>query len=164
LKTTSHAVLVLNGAAELLLCHATGGRHWDVPKGAAIEGESSAQAAARETREECGLLIDPDKLLALGRFDYRPDKDLSLHAVLVERFDARRCVCSSLFRDRDGRLRPEMDAFGWFAFADVPRRCAKRMAEVLTSALPLAGVLERVAARGVVAVSPASFGAAAPPS
>jgi putative (di)nucleoside polyphosphate hydrolase len=152
-KTTSHGVLILSPAGELLLCHSTGNRHWDVPKGAAAEDESGAEAAVRETHEECGLRIEPEQLLDLGRFVYRPDKDLALHAVLVERFDTRRCVCTSLFRDRDGLLRPEMDAFQWTAFVDVPRRCAKRMAKVLTSTLSLPDVMDRVAARGAFAVS-----------
>jgi putative (di)nucleoside polyphosphate hydrolase len=151
-KTTSHGILILSAAGELLLCHSTGNRHWDVPKGAAVDGESSAEAAARETHEECGLLIDPDRLLALGPFAYRPEKELVLHAVLVERFDSRRCVCTSLFRDRDGRLRPEMDAFRWTPFADVPQRCAKRMTEVLTVATSLPEVLARVTANGSVPV------------
>lgn len=153
MKTTSHGVLILCAAGELLLCHSTGNRHWDVPKGAADAGESGAETAARETQEECGVVIAPDRLLDLGSFPYRPDKDLALHAVLVERFDSQRCVCTSLFRARDGRMRPEMDAFQWAAFADVPRLCAKRMAEVLTSALSLPDVLARVAAQGAVPLS-----------
>lgn len=148
MSAISHGILVLNAAAELLLCHATGSRYWDIPKGAAAEGEGSAQAALRETREECGLLLDSDDLTDLGRFTYRPQKELSLHAVLVERFDARRCICSSFFHDRRGRLLPEMDGFRWTAFVDVPQRCAKSMATVLTQGLSLAELLARLDAVG----------------
>jgi putative (di)nucleoside polyphosphate hydrolase len=148
MRTISHGIFVLNPAAELLLCHATGNRHWDIPKGAAIEGESSAQAAVRETREECGLCLDPGVLTDLGRFAYRPEKELALHAVLTERFDARQCVCSSLFRDHQGRLRPEMDGFRWTAFVDVPRRCAKSMAAMLARALSLTELLASLVAAG----------------
>jgi 8-oxo-dGTP pyrophosphatase MutT (NUDIX family) len=153
-RTISHGILVLNAAAELLLCHATGNRHWDIPKGAAVEGESSAQAALREAREECGLCLDLGVLTELGRFAYRPEKELSLHAVLSERFDTRQCVCSTFFRDRQGRLRPEMDAFRWTAFAEVPQRCAKSMAAVLTRALSLEELLARLVAAGP-AIAPA---------
>jgi 8-oxo-dGTP pyrophosphatase MutT (NUDIX family) len=156
--------LILSAAGELLLCHSTGTRYWDVPKGAAADGESSAEAAVRETHEECGVLIEPNRLLDLGLFAYRPDKDLALHGVLVERFDSRRCVCTSLFHGRDGRWRPEMDAFGWTHFADVPRRCAKRMTEVLTATLSLPDVLARVSARGAVSVLLGSPVIAAVPS
>jgi putative (di)nucleoside polyphosphate hydrolase len=140
-KTTSHGVLVLDAAAELLLCHATGTRHWDIPKGMAEPGESALETALREAHEECGLALNPGDVRELGRFAYRPDKDLFLHAVLIERIDAAQCVCSSFFGDRWGRLRPEMDDFRWTPFADVPERCAKNMAALLTRRLSLPDVL-----------------------
>jgi 8-oxo-dGTP pyrophosphatase MutT (NUDIX family) len=143
-KSTSHGTLLFDGDAELLLCHATGGRHWDIPKGMADPGESSAQAALREAREECGLDLDPHALCDLGQFTYRPDKDLRLHAVLIERVDPAQCVCSTFFIDRWGRRRPEMDAFRWVRFGDVPAHCAKSMAIVLTTKLSLGDVLERL--------------------
>jgi 8-oxo-dGTP pyrophosphatase MutT (NUDIX family) len=143
-KSVSHGTLVMNADAELLLCHATGGRHWDIPKGMADAGESSAEAAWREAREECGLQLDRSALRELGRFSYRPDKDLSLHAALIERVDPSDCVCSSFFTDRWGRLRPEMDAFRWAGFEAVPELCAKNMTWVLTKELSLAAVLARL--------------------
>ena len=144
MKTTSHGVLLVDADAELLLCHATGARHWDIPKGMADPGETSAQAALREAREECGLDLDPRTLVDLGRFTYRPDKDLWLHAALIERVDPSRCVCSTFFTDRWGRSRPEMDAFRWVPFEDVPAHCARNMTVVLTTRLSLASVLERL--------------------
>jgi 8-oxo-dGTP pyrophosphatase MutT (NUDIX family) len=151
-KTTSHGVLVLDADAELLLCHATGGRHWDIPKGMAMAGETSAQAALREAREECGLRLDPLRFHDLGRFTYRPDKDLWLHALLVERVDPSQCVCSTFFTDRWGRLRPEMDAFRWARFDEVPVLCARNMALVLTRKLSLLDVIARL--RGDAAINP----------
>ena len=144
MKTTSHGTLLIDADGELLLCHATGGRHWDIPKGMADPGETSAQAALREAREECGLDVDPHALRDLGRFAYRPDKDLWLHAALVERVDPSLCVCSTFFTDRWGRRRPEMDAFRWVPFDDVPAHCARNMTLVLTTKLSLPGVLERL--------------------
>lgn len=152
MKTTSHGVLVLDADAELLLCHATGGRHWDIPKGMAMAGETSAQAALREAREECGLRLDPLRFHDLGRFTYRPDKDLWLHALLIERVDPSQCVCSTFFTDRWGRLRPEMDAFRWARFDEVPVLCARNMALVLTRKLSLPDVLARL--RGDAAINP----------
>src|SRR3982751_6734490 len=108
MKTTSHGTVLIDADGELLLCHATGGKHWDIPKGAAGPGETSAQAALREAREECGLDLDPAALVDLGGFSYRPDKDLRLHAALIERVDPAQCVCSTFFTDRWGRVRPEM--------------------------------------------------------
>lgn len=152
MKTTSHGVLVLDADAELLLCHATGGRHWDIPKGMAMAGETSAQAALREAREECGLRLDPLRFHDLGRFTYRPDKDLWLHALLIERVDPSQCVCSTFFTDRWGRLRPEMDAFRWARFDEVPVLCARNMALVLTRKLSLPDVLAWL--RGDAAINP----------
>lgn len=147
MKTTSHGVLVVNAAGELLLCHATGTRHWDIPKGLAEPGETASDAAVREAREECGLEFDPGALLALGLFAYRPDKDLLLHAALIERIDPNTCRCSSTFVDRFGRLRPEMDAFRWTPFGEVATHCAKNMARVLTARLSLREVLDRLLER-----------------
>jgi 8-oxo-dGTP pyrophosphatase MutT (NUDIX family) len=143
-KTVSHGILILNPAAELLLCHATGGSYWDIPKGGAAPGESSVEAALRETREECGLSLEADALVDLGRFAYRPNKDLALHAVLSARVDTSLCRCTSFFQDRWGRMRPEMDGFEWTAFAAVGERCAKSMAAVLTRALSLEELLARL--------------------
>ncbi|MGZ5154849.1 MAG: NUDIX domain-containing protein [Caldimonas sp.] len=153
MKTTSHGLLLLSASAELLLCHATGRRYWDIPKGAAGEGEAGAAAALRETREECGLAIDPGALVELGRFAYLAQKDLALHAVLIERIDPRRCRCSSFFCDPRGRRLPEMDAFAWIPFADVPQRCAKGMTKVLTRDLSLAALLAGMARAGPPSVA-----------
>ena len=107
----------------------------------ANEGEEGADAARREAREECGLELAAASLLPLGRFAYRPQKDLALHAALIDRIDVSRCVCSTFFTDRWGRARPEMDAFRWVAFDEVPALCAKSMVEVLTRKVSLPEVL-----------------------
>lgn len=141
---TTCGVLVLDGEGELLLGHATGGAHWDIPKGINEPGETPRQTAVRETLEECGVCLDPEALLDLGRFSYRPHKDLHLYAILVERLDLSLCTCTSLFRDARGRLRPEIDAYEWTAFGRVPMRCAASMAAVLGGPVSLPSVLARL--------------------
>lgn len=141
MKSTSCGILVLNRHSELLLCHATGTFVWDIPKGGADAGESTLQTAVRETAEETGLHFEPAELLDLGHFGYRPVKDLHLYAALRERSDIQGCHCRSHFTDLWGRSRPEMDAFEWTAFARVHRRCARRMAALLTKELSLTRVL-----------------------
>ncbi len=133
----SCGVLLLSPQRELLLCHATGSAHWDIPKGLGEGGETPRETAMREMLEETGLRVDPDCLRDLGRFAYRTDKDLHLFAAWSERVDLRACVCASQFRDRRGHLVPEVDAFEWTSFERVPRRCAKSMTTVLTSKLSL---------------------------
>jgi 8-oxo-dGTP pyrophosphatase MutT (NUDIX family) len=146
-KSLSSGILVLNPHGELLLCHATGTYVWDIPKGGADPGESTLATAIRETAEETGLRFAPEELLDLGHFGYRPSKDLHLYAALRERFDPRQCHCSSHFTDLWGRRRPEMDAYEWIAFERVPRRCARRMAEVLTQRLSLPKLLQQLQQR-----------------
>jgi 8-oxo-dGTP pyrophosphatase MutT (NUDIX family) len=143
-KSLSSGILVLNVHHELLLCHATGTFVWDIPKGGADAGESTLATAIRETAEETGLRFEPGELLDLGHFSYRPSKDLYLYAALYERIDVRQCHCSSHFTDVWGRRRPEMDAFEWTAFDRVQRRCARRMAELLTQRLSLPKVLQQL--------------------
>jgi 8-oxo-dGTP pyrophosphatase MutT (NUDIX family) len=146
-KALSCGILVLNPRSELLLCRATGTYVWDIPKGGGEPGESPLQTAIRETAEECGLRFDAHQLLELGRFAYRPSKDLHLYATRVDGVDAADCHCSSHFTDIWGRRRPEMDAFEWTAFERVPRRCARRMAALLTQTLSLPQLLQQVSRR-----------------
>jgi 8-oxo-dGTP pyrophosphatase MutT (NUDIX family) len=143
-KALSCGILVLNPRSELLLCRATGTFVWDIPKGGGAHGETPLQTAIRETAEECGLRFAPGELLELGRFAYRPAKDLHLFAALVDGIDARDCRCSSHFTDLWGRHRPEMDAFEWTPFARVPRRCTRRMAALLTHTLSLPQLLRQL--------------------
>ena len=158
-KALSCGILVLDPTGRLLLCRATGSFRWDIPKGGGEAGETPLQTALRETAEECGLQFAPHELLDLGRFAYRPAKDLYLYAALVDDVDAAECRCRSDFTDPWGRRRPEMDAFEWTAFERVPRRCARRMAALLTQTLSLAHLLQQLQQRGVVA-RPARLGPA----
>ncbi len=140
----SCGILVLDDRDELLLCHATGTSRWDIPKGRREPGESEIEAAIRETAEESGLRFTPQVLLDLGRFRYRPGKDLHLFATRSEHVDPARCSCSTQFRDARGRLVPEMDGYAWVAFDEVPRRCAKNMTTLLTRTLSLHEVSARL--------------------
>lgn len=143
----SCGILVVDDVDELLLCHATGTSRWDIPKGRREPGESELEAAIRETFEETGLRFAPDELLELGRFRYRPGKDLHLFATRSDRFDAARCSCSTHFRDARGRLVPEMDGYARVPFDDVPQRCAKNMTLLLTKTMSLREVSQRLRGR-----------------
>ena len=144
MKALSCGILVLNSKQQLLLCRATGTFRWDIPKGGGEPGETPQQTALRETAEECGLQFDAAELLELGRFAYRPAKDLHLFAALADGIVASDCHCSSHFTDLWGRRRPEMDAFEWTAFARVARRCAPRMSTLLMQTLSLPRLLQQL--------------------
>lgn len=161
MKHLSCGILVLNPQRELLLCHATGTFVWDIPKGGGEPGEAPLQTAIRETAEETGLRFAPDELLELGRFEYRPAKDLHLFAVLVDRVDLDGLRCHSHFVDVWGRRRPEMDAFRWTAFERVPRRCTPRMGRLLTQTLSLPQLLQQLTERADAQPTPGAAGDAA---
>ena len=146
MKTLSCGIVLLNPAAELLLCHVTGAWHWDIPKGSAEPGETPLHAALRETREECGLDFTGQPLHDLGRMRYMARKDLHLFAALVQRINPATLHCDSHYTDSWGRSRPEMDGFEWTPFDRVQRRCARHMGELLGQTLSLPGLLARLQA------------------
>jgi 8-oxo-dGTP pyrophosphatase MutT (NUDIX family) len=131
-RRLSCGIVILSSTNELLLCHVTGQRHWDLPKGGIHAGETPRQAALRETTEETGLALAEETLIDLGCFAYTAKKDLHLFATMMERIDPRRLCCESTFVERgSNRTLPEMDAFGWFAFDRVGELCTPRMATLL---------------------------------
>ena len=152
-KRISCGVVVVNGDAELLLCHVTGQNHWDLPKGGLDDGETPLQAALRETREETGLALDATGLLDLGRMPYRARKDLHLFATRLPRIDPATLICESRFSDAaTGARLPEMDGFGWFPFSEIPQLCSPKLVAVLTQRLDLPDLLARLLESPVLAV------------
>jgi 8-oxo-dGTP pyrophosphatase MutT (NUDIX family) len=146
-RSLSCGIVVLLETHELLLCHVTGQRQWDLPKGGIQAGETEREAALRETREETGLMLASDVLFDLGRHAYTAKKDLHLFACVSARVDARELRCTSCFVDRlSGRARPEMDGFGWFGFDRIGALCTPKLAHVLTAALELGDIVEQLAA------------------
>ncbi|CAM2167119.1 NUDIX hydrolase [Burkholderia latens] len=146
-RTVSCGVVMLDGAGRVFLAHATDTTHWDIPKGQGEPGETPAEAALRELREETGIELDAARLIDLGRFAYRHDKDLHLFAVQVadDEIDLARCTCTSLFPSRrDGSLIPEMDAYRWTAPADVDAYASRSLARLFRTKLPLADLHRRL--------------------
>ncbi len=146
--TLSCGILLFNEHRELFLAHATGGRHWDIPKGMADPGESAVTAALRETFEETGLVFTGDELLDLGVHAYRADKQLHLFAVYrpsaAVAIDA--CRCTSMFEQaHTGKLLPEADAFRWTTLGEIPQYCAKNLTRLLTTGLDLSHIVTQVA-------------------
>jgi 8-oxo-dGTP pyrophosphatase MutT (NUDIX family) len=126
-------VIVTDGQ-RILLGHATRSPRWDIPKGVAEVGEGFASAAARELREETGLVAAADELVALGVHPYLRSKDLALFAWLPERLpDPHSLVCTSEFALPNGTLLPEFDRFGLFSWDEALSRVGKNMARVLAS-------------------------------
>jgi 8-oxo-dGTP pyrophosphatase MutT (NUDIX family) len=149
----SCGVLLFNEHDQLLLAHATGSRHWDVPKGLADPGEAPLAAALRETCEETGIVLDASGWLDLGRHAYRPGKDLHLFARRVSTLEVvvADCVCTSMFvHARSGKSLPEADSFAWFGIEQLVERCARSMSTLL--------VTEGLAARALAGLGPPPAG------
>ena len=112
------------------------------------------QAALRETREECGLDLDPEMLVDLGRLAYRARKDLHLFGARLPRIDTRTLHCESRFTDgASGRRLPEMDDFGWFRFEQLPQLCTRKLAAVLCEQLDLPALVRQLRARAEMALA-----------
>lgn len=144
-RRLSCGIVVLLESREVLLCHVTGQRHWDLPKGGIHDGETPIEAALRETHEETGLCLGAEALLDIGRHVYTAKKNLHLFACLSQRIDPRELHCASCFVERiSGRSRPEMDGFGWFAFDRIEALCTPKLAALLTRQLDLEATLEQL--------------------
>jgi 8-oxo-dGTP pyrophosphatase MutT (NUDIX family) len=148
-RMVSCGVVILDAAGRVLLAHATDTAHWDIPKGQGERGETPRDAALRELVEETGIVLAPERLVELGRFAYRPEKELHLFAVRVAdgEIDVARCTCTSMFPSRrDGTLIPEMDAFRWTAPDEIDAYASRSLAKLFRTRLRLPDLHQRLPA------------------
>lgn len=146
-KIVSCGIVLLDPEGRVLLAHATGTNHWDIPKGQGDPGETEVQSARREMVEETGFDVAASRLVDLGRYAYRRDKDLHLFAAraLADEFDLSRCVCVSLFpRREDGVMIPEMDAWRWTAPGEVEYYASRSLTRLFETSLSLAELHRRL--------------------
>jgi 8-oxo-dGTP pyrophosphatase MutT (NUDIX family) len=130
---TSCGVIVTDGE-RILLGHATRSPRWDIPKGVAEAGENFAAAAARELREETGLVVSPDQLVELGVHVYLRGKDLALFAWQPPQLpDPQSLACTSLFALPNGTMLPEFDRFDLVPWDEALSHVGKNLARILTS-------------------------------
>ena len=67
----SVGALLFDERGRLLIVNPTYKRNWTIPGGQMEAGETPWQACRRETLEECGLVVERGRLVAV---DYRPAK------------------------------------------------------------------------------------------
>jgi len=107
---TTCGVIVTDGV-QMLICHPTHGRTWDLPKGRKDPGEHNVDAAVRELLEETGIEADAAQLFYLGEYDYKRNKQLVLYRLTVDEMpDPALLICTSTF-EMHGKQFPEMDQF-----------------------------------------------------
>lgn len=122
---------------KILLAHATGQKHWDIPKGQPEEGEDFIDAAIRECKEEIGFIVeDKNYLEALGIMDYNSQKKLALFLYMGPDFPKiESCVCSSFFTDRWNREALEVDAFQYIPLDKIEEYATKNLSKTLKTAI-----------------------------
>lgn len=107
---TTCGVIVTDGV-QMLICHPTHGRTWDLPKGRKDPNELDIDTAVRELREETGIEADANQLVYLGEYDYKKNKQLILFRLMVKEMpDPALLICTSMF-EMHGKQFPEMDVF-----------------------------------------------------
>lgn len=132
MKTLSCGVIVLNEFDQILIGHATGQTHWDLPKGTIEDNELPIECALRETYEEFNLSIPKESLIDLGEKHYNASKNLHLYLWNVKKADIylEQCDCKSLF-NYNGYMIPEIDNYKWIDISEIETHMAKSMVKVL---------------------------------
>lgn len=138
-RLLSCGVLVTDGVG-LLLGHATRTPRWDIPKGMPDPGEPHADAAARELREETGLVAGASELVPLGTHPYLRTKDLVLFAWRPPAMpDPAELRCTSMVHQPGQAPFPEMDRFAVLRWDEALERVTATMARVLAAVRGTAG-------------------------
>ena len=101
-------VLFFDDAGRILLVQPTYKDHWDIPGGYVETGETPAQAAAREVREELDIETPVGPLLVA---DWAPHPDEGDKLLLI--FDG-----GTLTADQLDRIRLQADELASYAFHD----------------------------------------------
>lgn len=146
--TLSCGVIMLNEDGEILLAHATGSTHWDIPKGHADEGESPHETALRETKEETGIDLKGLPMVDLGRYYYRPEKALHLFAMRMPKQNVNldSCVCTTNFIEpHTGKSIPETDGFDWVSPSRIQDFCSKSLYRLFATKVSLFTLHEQLA-------------------
>jgi len=115
---------------KYLICHPFGHKwgkgNWSLPKGHIARGENALQAAARETKEECGIDINQVKgeISEIGTFTY-PSGKKKITVFLLDSEDDilnQKTPCSSLISKGPFSGKPEIDLSAWVSKADALKK------------------------------------------
>lgn len=127
------AGVIVTDLKSILLCHVTGARHWDIPKGRVDPGELEIDAAVRELYEETSIVINSSQLNFIGQFRYKKNKNLSLWLHKVDTMpDPSTLSCISTFSTTDGTVKTEMDGFAIPEWNSINKMVIPDMMQVLS--------------------------------
>lgn len=148
----SAGTIIINDKYEILMGHVTNSSPeiWDLPKGMVEDNEAPIDAAIRECQEEFGFILEKNKLAEIGNCPYNNQKKIWLFITSVKKedVDISSLKCNSMFNDtRSGEEFPEVNAYKWMKFSDIPYDCAKSMNKLLHS---LHGTIHTFGKYGVV--------------
>lgn len=125
----------MTDGTNILLGHATGQKHWDIPKGMIDRGESAAEAALRELEEEAGLYAELSELEEVGVVAYSKRKDLHLFFLRMAPMpDIADLHCTSYF-GRGRYKRPEIDRYVVVPYSEIWNYCVPSMSHALRGVL-----------------------------
>lgn len=127
MKTTS-GIAIFNDD-KILLCHSTGNKHWDIPKGIMEGIETPIETAIRECEEEISYIFVKSELQDLGEFKYSSAKNLHLFKTFKD-LDINKLHCTSYFK-RYGREFPEVDDYKYFSKTEALEKSSKVLRKIL---------------------------------
>ncbi|MBM7692176.1 8-oxo-dGTP pyrophosphatase MutT (NUDIX family) [Peribacillus deserti] len=127
------AALFLTDGEKFLVCHATGGKHYDLPKGLIDEGEEAIIACIRETKEETGLVLTEGDLVDLGIFPYTSKKNLHIFLCIKEPLPITSSfTCTSTFVHYYTKKDvPEVDGYMYISYSDKEKYVTSNMNKTL---------------------------------
>ena len=132
----SAGILIENDRDEILLGHATGNKHWEIPKGKYDKSDLVLiNTALRETQEETGLVFSKDNLILIASCYFNSEKNMTLYKLNFKiPYDAvslDRLRCSSKVKRAKYKQFPEIDDYRWFQKKEVLNYVSKAMYKFL---------------------------------
>lgn len=113
---------------KVLLCHVTGKRHWDIPKGQPNENEDYIHAAIRECGEEIGFTPKEEDLRPLGIVAYNRFKSLALFLYTGDEYPkSYLCHCTSMTDEGF----PEVDDFEYFPLEEISEHTVESLRKAI---------------------------------
>lgn len=133
---TSCGIIIINEHKQILLGHATGQKHFDIPKGCLEDNETDIECVIRECEEETGIIFSPEEIFKLGNYPYNQYKNLTLFVSYITNFDIEELKCTATFEHPKTKQQlPEIDYFKWVDPQEISLHCAKSMSQLLNSTI-----------------------------